>query len=53
MKTANKNFTSIKNDYEMTFTNETAVEPVNKLFDYRFYLLYDILVHTCISVLMC
>lgn len=32
MKTANKNFTSIKNDYEMTFTNETTVEPVNMPF---------------------
>ncbi|EDV22084.1 uncharacterized protein TRIADDRAFT_50671 [Trichoplax adhaerens] len=31
IKTANKNFTSIKNDYEMTFTNETAVEPCDDI----------------------
>lgn len=27
LKTANKNFTNLKHDYEMTFTNDTQVIP--------------------------
>lgn len=27
LKTANKQYTSVKNDYEMTFNNETSVIP--------------------------
>lgn len=27
MKTANKQYTTVKNDYEITFTNETSVIP--------------------------
>jgi replication factor A1 len=30
LKTANKKFTNIKNDYEMTFTNDTQVVPCNE-----------------------
>ncbi|XP_069686364.1 replication protein A 70 kDa DNA-binding subunit isoform X2 [Periplaneta americana] len=30
LKTANKKFTNIKNDYEMTFTNDTQVIPCNE-----------------------
>lgn len=27
LKTANKQYTAVKNDYEITFTNETSVVP--------------------------
>jgi replication factor A1 len=30
LKTANKQYTTIDNDYEMTFNNETTVEPCNE-----------------------
>jgi len=30
LKTANKKFTNIKNDYEMTFTNDTQVIPCHE-----------------------
>lgn len=30
LKTANKNYTTIKNDYEMTFNRETEVTPCNE-----------------------
>lgn len=30
LKTANKKFTNIKNDYEMTFTNDTQMIPCHE-----------------------
>lgn len=30
LKTANKKFTTLKNDYEMTFTNDTQVIPCHE-----------------------
>lgn len=30
LKSANKQYSKIENDYEMTFTNETAIEPCHE-----------------------
>lgn len=33
LKTANKQYTSVKNDYEMTFSNDTIIEPCDEQTD--------------------